>query len=293
MQELTRGYGLIEGPLWSPEAQLAADQPHGLLFSDVLGGGVFALAADGSVQTLFEHRRGIGGMAWHQAGGVIVSGRNISYKSFAGGPTVLLLDRDEAGGNVGYNDLTTDSVGRIYAGSLGASPVFDDGLEPASGDLHVIDLDRSSRQVAQDIALTNGLGFSPDGRTLYHSDTRRSTVHCYDVAANGDLGAKRTFVETDSGAPDGLAVAVDGSVWVALAGGSGVAGYSPEGRFLQLLGIPESLCTSVCFGGKGLADIYIVSGSQAEPSDRVGAVYCCRAPVPGLPVPMARVALPD
>ncbi len=296
MQELTRGYGLIEGPLWLPrEAPVAgadADQPSGLLFSDVLGGGVFSLAADGAVKTVFEHRRGIGGMAWHQAGGIVVSGRNVSFKSFSGGATQVLLDRDEANGNVGYNDLTTDAAGRIYVGSLGASPVFADGREPASGDLYLIDLDGSSRQVAQDIQLTNGLGLSPDGRTLYHSDSRRRTVHSYAVADNGDLGAKRVFVETDAGAPDGLAVALDGSVWVALAGGGGVAGYSPGGEFLQLLKIPEPMCTSVCFGGDQLQDLYIVSGSDGAPTDDAGAVYCCRAPIRGLQVPLAQTALP-
>jgi len=160
VDELTRGYGLIEGPVW--------DDGRGLLFSDVLKGGVFCLDAQGQVSTVFEHRRGIGGMSLHESGGLVVSGRNISFKYFSGGPTLTLLERDEANGNVGYNDITTDSTGRIYAGSLGASPVFDDGREPASGDLYLIDLDGTSRVVAQDIQLTNGLGFSPDGRRLYH-----------------------------------------------------------------------------------------------------------------------------
>src|SRR3954470_14467574 len=86
MQALAKGYGLIEGPVWDPQ--------RGLLFSDVLFGGVYALSRSGSVSTLFEHRRGIGGMALHTAGGLVVSGRNVSYKPFDGGPTVTLLDSD-------------------------------------------------------------------------------------------------------------------------------------------------------------------------------------------------------
>jgi len=290
MQELTRGYGLIEGPVWLG----APHQLQGLLFSDVLGGGVFRLAGDGQVSALFEHRRGIGGMAWHEADGLIVSGRNVSFKAFAGGATQLLLDRDEAGGNVGYNDLTTDSAGRIYVGSLGASPVFDDGREPASGDLYLIDLDGSARQVAADIALTNGLGFSPDGRMLYHSDSRRGRVNCYAVADNGDLGPKQLFVEVERGIPDGLAVARDGSVWVALAGGGqGVSGFAADGRPLQHLEIPDPMCTSVCFGGPDLEQLYIVSGSEGAPGAQSGAVYRVAAPVPGLPVAPARVKLPS
>ena len=90
-----------------------------------------------------------------------MSGRNISYKPFDGGATVTVLDRDEAAHNVGYNDLTTDSKGRVYAGSLGASPVFEDGREPQAGDLYLIDLDGSARIVGTDVQLTHGLGFSP------------------------------------------------------------------------------------------------------------------------------------
>ena len=113
-------------------------------------------------------------MALHEAGGMVVGGRNIAFKSFDGGDTVVLLDRDAAHGNVGYNDLTTDSAGRIYAGSLG-SPVFEAG-EQIAGNLYLIDLDGSSRIVGRDVLLTNGLAFSPDGRTLYHADrgARRS-----------------------------------------------------------------------------------------------------------------------
>src|SRR5689334_19660641 len=122
MDALAKGYGLIEGPVW--------DRERGLMFSDVLFGGVYALSRSGAVSTVFEHRRGIGGMALHPNGGLVVSGRNVSYKPFDGGPTVTLLDSDPDHGNVGYNDLTTDAKGRIYVGSLGASPVFADGRSP-------------------------------------------------------------------------------------------------------------------------------------------------------------------
>ena len=57
MDTLTEGYGLIEGPVWDPD--------KGLLFSDVLGGGVFCLDGSGLVEEVILHRRGIGGMALH------------------------------------------------------------------------------------------------------------------------------------------------------------------------------------------------------------------------------------
>lgn len=284
MEKVAEGFGLIEGPVW--------DSKRGLLFSDVTYGGVYCIGLDGVVIPIFEHRRGIGGMSIHQQGGLLVSGRNISYKSFSGGDTLTVLDRDEENGNVGYNDITTDKAGRVYAGSLGSSPVFEDGREPASGDLYLIELDGSARIVAKDIKLTNGLGFSPDGSILYHSDTLRKTVHCYSVEADGSLGDKQDFVVTQRGVPDGLAVSEDGAVWVALAGGGqGVAVYESNGVLREYIDIPLPMCTSVCFGGEDLKDLYIVSGPDGADSQRAGSVFKYRVNVPGLAVPVAKVAL--
>ena len=77
-------------------------------------------------------------MALLAHGGMVVSGRNVLWKSFSsdiGGETLMLLDHDESAGNVGYNDLTTDEYGHIHAGSIGSSTVFEDSRDPASGDL--------------------------------------------------------------------------------------------------------------------------------------------------------------
>ena len=248
------------------------------------------LTKSGEVSTVFPHRRGIGGIALHADNGLVVGGRNIAFKSFAGGDTVVLLERDPEHGNVGYNDLTADPAGRIYAGSLG-SPVFEDG-EQRPGGLHVIDLDGSARIVADDVLLTNGLGFSPDGRTLYHADSRRQTVHRYDVHENGDLGPKRTFATLDDGAPDGLAVSQDGAVWVAGAGASRVAVFDADGSPRKRIAVPMPMCTSVCFGGDDLTDLYIVTGSEGVEGDREGSVYRVTQEGPGLAVPVARVRLP-
>lgn len=284
MQKLAEGYGLIEGPVWDPA--------RGLLFSDVILGGVYCLAADGSVSTVFEHRRGIGGMALHEAGGLVVSGRNVAYKPFSGGETVTLLDSNPDHGNVGYNDLTTDSAGRVYAGSLGSSPVFADGRPPSPGWLHKIDLDGSSEVVARGIELTNGLGFSPDGRTLYHADSRAHTIWHYDVL-EGRLSEKRPFARTSEsdGVPDGLALDQDGRIWVALARGGAVAVYEPDGELRERLVVPLPMATSVCFGGLDLRDLYIVTGSDGAPSERAGSIFRVRVDTPGLPVAPARVAL--
>ena len=82
MEELVTGFGLIEGPTWLED--------KGLLFSDVIQGGVYLLDASNNTSTIVEHRRGIGGIALHEDNGLIVGGRNISYKSFTGDKTIRL-----------------------------------------------------------------------------------------------------------------------------------------------------------------------------------------------------------
>ena len=92
---------------------------QGLLYSEVLNGGVFCVDHQGNVTTVFACRKGIGGMSVHENGGMIVSGRNISWKSVPVGDTITVLDQNRAAGLIGFNDITTDDVGLIYAGSLG------------------------------------------------------------------------------------------------------------------------------------------------------------------------------
>ena len=162
MERVATGYGLIEGPVWDPM--------HGLYFSDVLNGGVFLLDRAGKISTAVPKRRGIGGMALHASGGLVVGGRDIACVSLKDGATKSLLALDAIPGATGFNDLTTDAAGRIYVGSL-AFRVFG-GETPKPGHLHVIDLDGTMRTLSDGVMLTNGMGFSPDGKPLYHCDAR-------------------------------------------------------------------------------------------------------------------------
>lgn len=281
MEPLATGYSLVEGPVWEPG--------HGLYFSDVLNGGVYRLAPDGGVSTVIERRRGIGGMALHAERGLVVGGRTVLYQSLTGARSAVLLDSAQIPGAVGFNDLTTDAAGRIYVGSL-AFRVFG-GEPPRPGQLHVIDLDGSARAVADGVMLTNGLGFSPDGRRLYHSDSRSALIRVYDVRDDGSVGPWRVFARVAHGVPDGMAVAQDGSVWVALADGGAVLVLAADGSELARRPVPLPMVTSVCFGGDDLRDLYVVSGSRGGPRENCGTVFRTRVEVPGLPLPPARVRL--
>jgi gluconolactonase len=277
LHQLATGYGLVEGPTWDGT---------GLLFSDVVNGGMFRLRPGGDVEQVVAHRRGMGGIALHADGGYVVSGRNVAYKTDT--TTTILLDGDPAAGRQSFNDLTIDDRGRVYVGSLDMNP-----LDPESqlrpGKLHRIELDGSVTTLSDDVLLSNGLGFSPDRRSLYHSDSRRGVVWRFALDAAGEVTGRTRFATFDEGVPDGLAVATDGTVWVAVAHGSHVAALDPDGALRTRVETPVPMATSVCFGGDELQDLYVVTGSSGAPPEVGGGVYVVRDAGPGLPVPPARV----
>jgi gluconolactonase len=282
MQEVATGYGLVEAPLWDPA--------KGLYFSDVLNGGVYLLDAADKVSLVVPKRKGVGGMALHEAGGLVMGGRDIAFFPLSDATPKVWLKTADVPGATGFNDLTTDKAGRIYVGSL-AFRVFGDEA-PKPGLLHVIDRDGRVRAISDGIMLTNGLGFSPDGKRLYHSDARQEHVRVYDVKPDGSVGPWRVFANLGKDhVPDGLRVASDGSVWVADAHGGRVAVFNEDGTHRRDIAVPLPMVTIICFGGPDLKDLYIVTGSTGGPHPNCGTVFRTRADVAGLPLPLARVSV--
>jgi sugar lactone lactonase YvrE len=277
LTRLASGYGLLEGGRWHAE--------HGLVFSDMLGaGGVHALAPGAAAPTtLILHRKGIGGLVAHADGGFVVSGRNVTHKRGDAG-TVL---HETAADEQFFNDLTADGRGRLYVGSV---PTMHDDAH--AGRLYRLDLDGRAEVLAADVRISNGLGVDPADEFLYHVDSPRRRVWRY----RQDDGTRQVFADTTdyAGVPDGLAVAADGSVWVAMAGGSVVVGWDDRGRRVGEIAVPTELVTSVCFGGADLRTLFILTGATPEhPDPEGGSVFATAAPCPGLSAPVARVRLPQ
>ncbi|MDX2157623.1 MAG: SMP-30/gluconolactonase/LRE family protein [Hyphomicrobiaceae bacterium] len=282
MQVIATGYGLIEGPVW--------DSARGLYFSDVTGGGIFLLDRQDRITTAVPRRKGVGGMALHGKGGLVAGGRDISWIADGAVHSKVLLDAEHADSAHGFNDLTTDRSGRLFVGSLGFRIFAGEAMKP--GNLYCIELDGSSRKVSDGILVTNGLGVSPDGRLLYHCDARRELVRVYDLHDDGSLGHWRCFAAFGQGrVPDGLKVAVDGSVWVADARGGRVAVFGADGRHVKDIPVPLPMVTSLCFGGDDLRDLYVVTGSRGGPSETCGTIYRTRVDVAGLPLAPCKVQL--
>ncbi|MBI2767729.1 MAG: SMP-30/gluconolactonase/LRE family protein [Chloroflexi bacterium] len=274
MELLASGYGLIEGPRMDPEGNL--------YFSDVHNGGVYRRRPSGEIETVIPKRRGVGGIAPHTAGGVVVSGRNVQH--VREGVTRVLLEMEDVGG---FNDLQPDAAGRIYVGTMRTDP-FSGATERVAGECWRIDAEGKATQLYDDISLSNGIGFSPGGGTIYHVDTARRHVVAHDIIGDQTTN-RRVFVTLERGRPDGMAVDQEGGLWIAAYEGGCVAHYDRTGALVEYIDVPANGVTSLCFGGPDLRDLYVVTADNAVDASLKGSIFRTRASVPGLPTPLATV----
>jgi len=272
---LATGWGLIEGP--------RVDDRNRLYFSDNLLGGVFRRNPDGGVDTLMPDRKNVGGIAFNEDGRLIVSGPSISLWEEKTGRTRNLVD-GHAGKPLGvFNDLTIDDYGSVWSGDVGRKGA--DSGESIAGDLFRIDPDGTVTQMEEGIMGSNGLGFSPDRKLLYYSDSGAKVVYVYDVSPARTLKNRRVFARVGVGIPDGLALDADGNVWLAVVYTSNLVCFKPDGTILKKATLPVKKVVSLTFGGPDLMDLYAVT---VQTSRDKGALYRARAEVPGLPIPKGK-----
>jgi len=266
---LAHGYRLAEAP--------TIDRDGSLLFSDVLGGGVYRRrATDDDVATVVPKRRGVGGIARHADGGIVCSGRDVVHVDERG-ETRMVLHVD---GVAGWNDLCADEAGNVYAGALRFA-VFDPEAVEVPGELWRIAPGGEAEPLFDDVMHANGVACAPGGDTMYLSDTRRRLVIVFDRA-------KRTRRDIDVSAlghPDGMAIDEHGAIWLALVGG-GLARLTPDGRVDRRLEPPSRVTTSCCFDGR---DLVVTTANHTEHPELGGCVLRTTVDVAGAPVAAARV----
>ena len=159
-----------------------------------------------------------------------------------------------------FNDAIADPDGHMLSGSKRADNTL--------GKLYRFAAGKSPEALLENLAISNGMGFSPDGRTFYHTDSIPSTITAYDYAPDRPLQNPRVIVQLDASVdPDGLTVDAHGNLWFACWGAGRIECVSPQGKPLGSLTVDAQQCSSLCFGGSGLHDLFVTSasiGSQPE-----------------------------
>jgi sugar lactone lactonase YvrE len=262
-----------EGPVWHPDW-------GGLRFVDMLAGDVMTLRADGSVERC--HVGSVAAAVRPRRGGGAVIGveRGFALEDPDGTVTTLPPLWDDPG--VRMNEGGCDPDGRFYCGSM----AYDQSAGAAS--LYRLGPDGSVAVVLDQVTVSNGLEWSPDGSRAYYNDTATFTISVFDYDSAAGLTDRRAFAQLpDGGRPDGLTVDVDGGVWTAVSNGSAVYRYSPDGVLQQKLAVPASKVTACTFGGEHLDQLFITTSQEnvdtrADPL--AGSVFRAEVGVTGVPV---------
>lgn len=247
---------LSEGPRWHEERQE-------LLWVDILGSRFHraTLTGDGAhdqIRTTTVDRH-VGALAPVASGGyVLAAGQGFLFVDEAG--SVRELAQPEAGhSDVRMNDGACDPQGRFWAGTM----AYDES--PGAGTLYRLELDGRCTTVLTGLTISNGLGWSPDGATMYLSDSGTSVVEAFDFdGASGAISRRRTLVHIDQTgmSPDGLTVDEQGDIWVGLYNGWGVHRYAPDGSLRGTVDIPVAQATSCAFGGSDRRTLFVTTGRE-------------------------------
>ncbi|MEJ1968945.1 MAG: SMP-30/gluconolactonase/LRE family protein [Rhizomicrobium sp.] len=184
-----------------------------------------------------------------QESGFIVGARGALYRfdPQSGDFSVLCdVEMDKPGNRL--NDGALDPSGRLWFGTM------DNAEKDPTGSLYRFD-GHGLSIIDSGYVITNGPCFSPDGRTLYHTDTLPGIIYAFDVAADGSVSNKRAFVTIEPGAghPDGPICDAQGNLWTGLYGGWAVRKYSPQGELLATVKFPVANVTKMAFAGDGAA----------------------------------------
>lgn len=282
-----------EGPTWD-----AARQE--LLWVDIERGQVrrATVAPDGVLAEVAVSRGGrTVGMVVPAARGGWLLGADGGFTHLAvDGTATVLVELAGEGGDAPdgtrLNDGAVDPAGRFFGGTMG----FDE--RPGAGSLYRVDLDGAVHTVLTGLTVSNGIEWSPDGRTVYLADSGVATVRAWDydpdTAAMTGERVVLDLSDDDAGAPDGLTVDDEGCLWVAVWGGGQVRRYSPTGELLARVDVPASQTSSCCFAGPD-RDLLVISTSTQGLDDtaraaqpHAGRLFTARPGVTGPPAGVYR-----
>ncbi len=266
---------LGEGPIWDVTSAK-------LWWVDIYGNKVYRFDPTSENKQEWTVPANPGTVVPRGDGGAILALRSGLATLDAQGHLTLLNVTHEHGADFSFNDGKCDARGRLWVGTQ------DDTPNTFLAHLYCWDGVTLQRKLDR-IGLSNGIGWSRDGATMYYIDslTQRLDTCDFDLE-HGALSNRRPAVHfpKEMGIPDGLAVDSEGMIWVGMWGGSRVQRCDPAtGRLLEHISLPVSQVTACAFGGPDLKDLYITSAAfeiDLKKEPRAGHVFHCRPGVAGL-----------
>ncbi|WP_280336610.1 SMP-30/gluconolactonase/LRE family protein [Nocardia wallacei] len=264
---------LGEGPTWDGTAGR-------LLWVDILGCRIHSFDPLSGVDSQLPTEQHVGAAKPCLGGGLVTNLRD-GIGLYDPANNFRWLRHNPVPGRRG-NDAAVAPDGTLWAGTMR----YDE--RPGGGTLSRIMPDGTAVLVLGDVTISNGIGWSPDGRRMYFVDTPTRRIDVFDYTAAGASG-RRPWVTIEQGAgfPDGLTVDTDGAVWVALWDGASLRRYTPKGHLDRVVPLPVPRPTACAFGGNDLSDLYVTTARTGltAPDSLAGSLLVLPDIGHGLPQP--------
>ncbi|MHB1521214.1 MAG: SMP-30/gluconolactonase/LRE family protein [Ferrimicrobium sp.] len=248
---------LGERPVWD-------DRYRVLVWVDIISGELHRYRPGGNEDLLFKAWASIGTVALGDWGGYVLACQSGFVFIDARGVVVDTAPRPPGfDDDVRFNDGACDPRGRFFVGTVAV-----DG-SPEKGRLYRLDHDGVATVMLEGISESNGIGWDPDGATLYYVDSGGTSpaLHIFDYDLDsGQIRGLLEHVEFDSslGVPDGLVVDHLGFLWLAFWGGGLIGKVSPRGELVSTYDVPTKFPTCLAFGGEQYRDLYLTTARDTE-----------------------------
>jgi len=275
-----------EGPLWHPDEKR-------LYWVDIPAGKLYRYdPATGHHELCFQGPP-IGGAAVQTDGSLLLFMADCAVVVWREGTIVKTIIKEvaaerEAGAR--FNDIIADPLGGVFCGTM--------ATQTRRGHLYYLAPDGTLTELLDDIGVSNGLGFTPDRKSMYYTDTRAKSIYLFDYdTETGAISNQRVFAKVsdapNEGSPDGMTVDAEGYVWSARWGGSCLVRYAPDGTEEQRVYFPADKVSCVTFGGEDYTDMYVTtanpSGDKAKEGPGAGALFRINLGIKGVPEFRSRV----
>jgi len=283
--ELIADYACVcgEGPLWHPKEERLywVDIPKGRLFRYSPASGQHEKCWEGDP---------IGGFTVQQDGALLLFMAKGAVRIWREGGLTTVLEEIPDERETRFNDVIADPAGRVFCGTMPAPN--------RPGRLYRLDTNGRLTKLLDGIGCSNGMGFTPDRKRMYYTDTRAHTIYLFDYEKKtGALANQRPFVQSlpAEGGPDGMTVDAEGCVWSARWDGSMLVRFSASGKELLRVPFPAKKVSSVIFGGKDYDEVYVTTaGGDHKDTDGplAGGLFRLKPGVKGVPEFCSKVRPP-
>lgn len=273
---------LGECPVWSAEEQA-------LYWVDILAPSLNRFDPASGETRCWSMPEPIGSFGLREQGGAVVALKSgFHFFDFDSEVLTFIVNPEADWPGTRFNDGKVSPDGRFWAGTMD-----DVKLSRPIGSLYRLDPDGSCRRMVEGLIVSNGLAWSDDGRTLFHSDSKGKVVHAYDYdLATGNIANRRVIARPDEavGRPDGGATDVDGYYWSAGISAGVVNRWGQDGRLDRQIVLPCVAPTCVCFGGPELKTLFVTSSRHSLSPERLeasplsGGIFAIEVDTPGVPV---------